>query len=483
MYAYYTRYNAIVTHAGGAMGNFVSASELKTQNEYIKKTAALIGGTGKRAFVFTLGCQQNEADSEKIVGMLTQMGYTMTDNEEIADVLIVNTCAIREHAEKRALSIVGRFKHYKAKNPDVIIGVCGCMTAQEHRREHFKRSYHYVNFTFGTGALHRLPEFVYNALMGGKRYFDKDAQTPEIAEGIEITRASTYRAWVSIMYGCNNFCTYCIVPYVRGRERSRKKEDVIAEVRDLVSRGYREITLLGQNVNSYGKDLPEKTSISELLHEISKIEGDFWLHLMTSHPKDASSEMIEAIKASPRTSGHFHLPLQSGSDEILTKMNRHYDLEKYLGIIDKLRKNNENITLTTDIIVGFPGESDEDFEKTLDVIKKVRYDSVFSFIYSPRKGTPAASMENQISEEIKHTRYDEFCRVQNGISKEINESLIGKTVRVLVDGKSKSNEQVYTSRTQGNKIVHFECDKDLTGNFINVKITRADTFNLFGEII
>ena len=465
------------------MGSFVSKIELENQNEYIKKTAALISGANKKAFVFTLGCQQNEADSEKIMGMLTQMGYTLTENEEEADILIVNTCAIREHAEKRALSIVGRFKHYKAKNPDIIIGVCGCMTAQEHRREHFKRSYHYVNFTFGTGALHRLPEFVYNSLMGGKRYFDKDAETPEIAENIKIERASTYRAWVSIMYGCNNFCTYCIVPYVRGRERSRKKEDVIAEVKDLVSRGYREITLLGQNVNSYGKDLEEKTNISELLSEISKIEGDFWIHLMTSHPKDASKEMIEAIKSSPRTSGHFHLPLQSGSDEILKKMNRHYDLNKYLGIIKSLRDGNENITLTTDIIVGFPGESENDFEKTLDVIKDVRYDSVFSFIYSPRKGTPAASMENQIPEEIKHTRYDRFCQVQNDISKEINEALIGKVVRVLVDGKSKNNDGAYTSRTQGNKIVHFESDVDYTGNFINVKITRADTFNLFGEII
>ena len=465
------------------MGNFVSREELLRQNEYIKKTAALISGANKKAFVLTLGCQQNEADSEKIMGMLTQMGYTLTEDEQSADILIVNTCAIREHAEKRALSIVGRFKHYKAKNPDIIIGVCGCMTAQEHRREHFKRSYHYVNFTFGTGALHRLPEFVYNSLMGGKRYFDKDAETPEIAENIKIERASTYRAWVSIMYGCNNFCTYCIVPYVRGRERSRKKENVIAEVKDLVSRGYREITLLGQNVNSYGKDLEEKTNISELLAEISKIEGDFWLHLMTSHPKDASKEMIEAVKSSPRTSGHFHLPLQSGSDEILKKMNRHYDLNKYLGIIKSLRDGNENITLTTDIIVGFPGESENDFEKTLDVIKSVRYDSVFSFIYSPRKGTPAASMENQIPEEIKHTRYDRFCQVQNDISKEINEALIGKVVRVLVDGKSKNNETAYTSRTQGNKIVHFESDVDYTGNFINVKITRADTFNLFGEII
>ena len=468
-------------HGRGLM-SFVEIGEMKKQNEYISLVKSRVLGTNKKAFVYTLGCQQNEADSEKIAGMLVSMGYTMTENEQEADILIVNTCAIREHAERRALSIIGRFKHYKAKNPDIIIGVCGCMTAQEHRREHFKRSYHYVNFTFGTGALHRLPEFVYNALAGGKRYFDIDKTTPEIAEGLPSNRASTYRAWVSIMYGCNNFCTYCIVPYVRGRERSREKEDILNEIKDLVARGYREITLLGQNVNSYGKDLVNKTSIAELLEDISKIEGDFWLHLMTSHPKDASDEMIEAIKKSPRTSGHFHLPLQSGSDEILKRMNRHYDLSKYLSIIDKLRDGNENITLTTDIIVGFPGESEEDFKKTIDVINKVKYDSVFSFIYSPRKGTPAAEMENQIPEEIKHRRYDEFCEVQNNISKEINEKMVGTVVKALVDGKSKNNTLAYTARTQGNKIVHFESDTDHTGHFVNIKITKADTFNLFGEL-
>ncbi len=465
------------------MDSFVSLSDMETQREYISKINLLLNNKNKRAFIYTLGCQQNEADSEKLASLLTQMGYTMTEDEKEADILLVNTCAIREHAEKRALSIIGRFKHYKAENPDIIIGVCGCMSAQEHRMNHLKHSYHYVDFTFGTGDLHRLPELVFNALNKGKRTFYLDSDKPQIAEGIEPLRTSNYRAWVSIMYGCNNFCTYCIVPYVRGRERSRKMADILCEVKDLVARGYKDITLLGQNVNSYGKDLEDKTTIANLLFEISKIEGDFWLHLMTSHPRDASYEMVAEIKKTPRTSGHFHLPLQSGSDEILKRMNRHYDLNRYLSIIDELRKDNENITLTTDIIVGFPGETDEDFEKTIEVIKRVRYDSIFSFIYSPRKGTPAASMENQIPEELQHQRYERLCNVQNDISKEINEALIGKTVRVLVDGKSKSNENMYTSRTQGNKIVHFESDKDLTGSFTNVKITRADTFNLFGEII
>ena len=465
------------------MASFVDVGEIKKQSEYMEKVKLLVGGKGMKAFVYTLGCQQNEADSEKIMGTLQKMGYQITEDEKNADLLMVNTCAIREHAEKRALSIVGRFKHYKAQNPDAIIGVCGCMTAQEHQREKFKHSYHYVDFTFGTGALHRLPEFVYNALNKKKRYFDVDKTTPEIAEGIESLRQSPYRAWVSIMYGCNNFCTYCIVPYVRGRERSRKMDDILCEIKDLVKKGYKDITLLGQNVNSYGKDLDEKTSIATLLLEISKIEGDFWIHLMTSHPKDASDEMIEAIKSSERTSGHFHLPLQSGSDEILKKMNRHYNLERYLSIIEKLRENNENITLTTDLIVGFPGESEDDFNKTLEVIKKVKYDSLFSFIYSKRKGTPAASMENQISSEEQHRRYNILCDVQNEISKEINESYIGTTQKVLVDGKSKNNDSVYTSRTQGNKIVHFESEEDYKGQFKTVKITRADTFALYGEII
>ena len=465
------------------MASFVDLAEMKKQSEYVEKIKLLVVGKGLKAFVYTLGCQQNEADSEKIMGTLQKMGYQITENEKEADILMVNTCAIRDHAEKRALSIIGRFKHYKAERPDIVIGVCGCMSAQEHQREKLKHSYHYVDFTFGTGALHRLPEFVYNALNKKKRYFDIDLATPEIAEGIESLRQSPYRAWVSIMYGCNNFCTYCIVPYVRGRERSRKMDDILSEIKDLVKKGYKDITLLGQNVNSYGKDLEDKTNIATLLSEISKIEGDFWIHLMTSHPKDASGEMIEAIKSSPRTSGHFHLPLQSGSDEILKKMNRHYDLERYLSIIEKLRENNEKITLTTDLIVGFPGESEEDFNKTLEVVKKVKYDSVFSFIYSPRKGTPAAAMENQIPDAEQHRRYDILCDVQNEISKEINESYIGTTQKVLVDGKSKNNEGVYTSRTQGNKIVHFECENDYTGKFKTVKITRADTFAMYGEII
>lgn len=463
--------------------SFVSIGEMKKQRLFIDNVRTQIEGKGLKACVFTLGCQQNEADSERMRGILKSLGYEITYKEDEADLLLVNTCAIREHAERRALSIVGRYKHYKTKNPDLIIGVCGCMTAQEHRIEHFKHSYPYVDFVFGTGTMYRLPEYVSNALNKGKRLFAIDPQTPEIAEGLPVVRESGYKAWVSIMYGCNNFCTYCIVPYVRGRERSRKMTDILEEIKELAKEGYHDITLLGQNVNSYGKDLEDKPTIADLLNEIGKIEGDFLIHLMTSHPKDASDEMIEALKNNKHCANCFHLPLQSGSDAILKKMNRHYDTEKYLSIIDKLRRDREDMVLTTDIIVGFPGETDEDFEKTIEIIKKVKYDSIFSFIYSRRKGTPADKMEDHISEEIKHIRYDRLCQVQNEIAHELNAKYLDKTVRVLVDGKSKNNESVFTSRTEGGKIVHFECDKDYTGQFIKLKITRTDTFALYGEII
>lgn len=462
--------------------NLVSAQEMSVQLEYTKKVRELVRDKGLRAFVYTLGCQQNEADSEKIRGIFVSMGYTLTDDETVADLIMVNTCAIREHAEKRALSVIGRYKHNKVRNPDTVIGVCGCMPAQEHRCEQLKHSYHYVDFVFGTGSLHRIPEFVYNALTKGKRLFVRDTEKPQIAEGVPVIRENNHKAWVSIMYGCNNFCTYCIVPYVRGRERSRSPEDVISEVKALARLGYRDITLLGQNVNSYGKDLEGKPSIAYLLREISKIDGDFWIHLMTSHPKDASSDLISAISESDKIANHFHLPLQSGSDSILKRMNRHYDIEKYLSIVEELREKNEDIVLSTDIIVGFPGESDEDFEKTLEILKRVRYDLVYSFIFSARKGTPAYSMENQVPEEVKKSRFERLNELQNEIAKAKNDEMLGKVYRVLVDGKSKNNDSIYTSRTEGNKIVHFSSDVDYTGSFVNVKITRAETFNLYGEI-
>ena len=438
-------------------------------------------GKDFKAHIITLGCQQNEADSERISGALVSLGYTVTDDDASADLIIINTCAIREHAERRALSFIGRYKHNKTKNPDMVIGVCGCMMAQKHRMDQVIR-FPYVDFAFGTGSMHRLPEFVYTALTKGKRKFIPDPDKMQICEGIPVLRKSGYKAWVSIMYGCNNFCTYCIVPYVRGRERSRMPKDIIAEVKELIENGYKDITLLGQNVNSYGKDLDGKPTVAYLINEISKLDGDFWLHLMTSHPKDATSEMIDAISNSKYCANCFHLPLQSGSDAILKKMNRHYDIERYLSVVSELKEKCKDITLTTDIIVGFPGETEEDFQKTLDVVSKVRYDSIYTFIYSPRKGTPAAVMEEQIPEEIQKERFNRLVDLQNSISKDFNDSMVEKTVKVLVDGKSKNNENVYMSRTENNRIVHFESDKDYTGQFINIKITRGDTFALYGEI-
>lgn len=475
-------YKYIIIRVRKMLENFVSAKELEAQACYADGVRKLVSGKGYTAFVITLGCQQNEADSERIRGILSSLGYNITQDEKIADIIIVNTCAIREHAEKRALSIIGRYKHNKSANPDTVIGVCGCMPAQPHRAEQLKHSYHYVDFVFGTGSLHRLPEFVFNALNKGKRAFVPDEQRPRIAEGLPVVRESAHKAWVSIMYGCNNFCTYCIVPYVRGRERSRLPEAVIDEVRGLVAQGYKDITLLGQNVNSYGKELEGGYNISYLLREIAKIDGEFWLHLMTSHPKDVSPELIEALGASKNIANCFHLPLQSGSSEVLKRMNRHYDIDRYMSIIDGLKAKSPDIVLTTDIIVGFPGETDEDFEKTLDIVRRVKYDSVYTFIFSPRKGTPAYEMQDQIPEQIKKARFDRLNEVQNEISRAKNEAMIGKTIKVLVDGKSKSNDQIYTSRTEGNKIVHFEADEDYTGQFIKLKITRADTFALYGEI-
>ncbi len=460
---------------------FVSLEEIAKQKKYADAVRALTDGKGFKAYIITLGCQQNEADSERISGALTSLGYTVTDDDASADIIIINTCAIREHAERRALSFIGRYKHNKAKNPDMVLGVCGCMMAQKHRMEQVIR-FPYVDFAFGTGSMHRLPEFVYTALTRGKRKFIPDPDKMQICEDIPVLRKSGYKAWVSIMYGCNNFCTYCIVPYVRGRERSRLPEDIIAEVRELVENGYKDITLLGQNVNSYGKDLDGKPTVAYLINEISKLDGDFWLHLMTSHPKDATSEMIDALASSKYCANCFHLPLQSGSDAVLKKMNRHYNIERYLSVVSELKEKCKGITLTTDIIVGFPGETEEDFQKTLDVVSRVRYDSIYTFIYSPRKGTPAAEMEAQIPEDVQKERFNRLVDLQNSISKDFNDSMVGKTVKVLVDGKSKNNESVYMSRTENNRIVHFESDKDYTGQFINIKITRGDTFALYGEI-
>jgi len=455
--------------------------ENKTYNDgYINEVKNILEGQYRKACVITLGCQQNEADSEKIRALAVMMGYSLTDNPEIADFIVVNTCAVRRHAELKALSIVGNFKQYKSEKPWLIVGVCGCMAAEPHMAETIKKSYHHVTFTLEPSMLHKIPELVYTSLTRKRRSFVYGAGETEIIEGIDNVRTSGHKAWVSIMYGCNNFCSYCIVPYVRGRERSRRSEDIIAECRELVDKGYKEITLLGQNVNSYKSDL----SFARLLEKIALIDGDFVIRFMTSHPKDASDELIEVFgKYSGKIAPAFHLPLQSGSDAILKEMNRTYDIKRYLSIVDKIRRLVPDVALSTDIIIGFPGETDEDFNSTMDILKRVRFDMVFSFNYSKREGTRAAAMENQVSDDVKKHRMTELLNVQSAISKEINDKYLGRVERVIVDSVDKSNgRDVYSARTLTNKLVHFESDKNMIGEFINVKITKIGAFDLFAEV-
>ncbi len=456
------------------------------QLKYIEKVkndndaVAAERGERRRAYVVTFGCQQNEADGERMKGLSLSMGYDLTDEPSEASLILVNTCAIREHAEKRALSIIGQYKHLKQKNRELIIGVCGCMVTQEHRENEIKHSYPYVDFIVGTSAFHRIPELVYERRAKDRRLFYREDEYA-VVEGIPVKRESTYRAWVSIMYGCNNFCSYCIVPYVRGRERSRQKEEILREVEELVKTGYKDITLLGQNVNSYGKDLKADYDFADLLAELDKIEGDYTLHFMTSHPKDATKKLIDVMSCGTHIAKHFHLPMQSGSDKVLSAMNRRYDFEKYIGIVDYIREKMPTATLSSDIIVGFPGESEEDFEATLEALRRARFDMIYSFIYSPRKGTPAAEMDTQIPDKVKSERFDRLLETQNEIALKANKALEGQILRVLCDGRSKNNSEIFTGRTEGNKIVFFDGLDSDEGKFIDILIERGETFALWGR--
>lgn len=454
---------------------------------YIEKNRDILrhltqkAGRSMRFFVLTFGCQQNVADSEKLSGMALEMGYEPAGSEKDADLILVNTCAIREHAENKALSTIGQFKHLKEQNPLLVLGVCGCMPAEPHRREQLKKSYPYVNFILSTSQLYRLPEYLFEALSAGRRVF-RAQEEMSLFEDVPISRASDYRAFVSIMYGCNNFCTYCVVPYVRGRERSREPEAVIAEVKALVEKGYRDITLLGQNVNSYRRGATDGYEFPDLLRDLDRIEGDFLLRFMTSHPKDATRKLVDVMAGGQHIAHAFHLPLQSGSDRILSEMNRHYDRAAYLSVLSYLREKMPDAAVTSDIIVGFPGETEEDFEETLEMLRRCRFDMVYSFIYSPRKGTPAAQMENQIPREVQNSRYDRLLALQDEIAGEVNRAAVGSVRRVLCDGVSKNDPGVFTGRDEQNKIVFFREDAN-PGEFIRVKITRSEPFALWGNRI
>jgi tRNA-2-methylthio-N6-dimethylallyladenosine synthase len=432
-----------------------------------------------KAFVHTFGCQQNVNDGEKIKGVLQYVGYDLTDDAEKADFILYNTCAVREHAELKVFGYVGKLKKLKEKNENLIIAVCGCMTEQEHIKEKFKKSYPYVSLVFGTRLIHRLPEFIYRYFTTGKRVYELKAEDT-ITENLPIHRDKGFKAWLPIMYGCNNFCTYCIVPYVRGRERSRKVDDILKEATDLVNAGYKDITLLGQNVNSY--DSGEGVNFAGLLEKINNIDGDFIIRFMTSHPKDCSKELIDTVAKCDKVAKHIHLPVQSGNNNTLKRMNRKYTRESYLSLAKYAKSKIENLSMTSDIIVGFPGETYEEFKDTLSLVKEVGYSSLFTFIYSKRNGTPAAQMDDPIPHEEKTKWFEELLSVQNEKSSEYTESLEGKIFRVLVDERNDKNGLLH-ARTDGNIIVELQGDDSLIGQFIYVKIIKALTWIVKGEIV
>lgn len=461
----------------------VTPQELEQQAHYAQQVLAwnrafeTKTGHKRRVQVITFGCQQNEADAERLLGMAQSMGYDQTTESDQADLILINTCAVRQHAELRALSITGQYKHLKAKNPDLLIGICGCMVSQQTRSDEIKMKYPYVNFSFGTEYLYRLPEILHTALTTQKRRFYLNTGCGNLAEGLPVERHSRISAWVSIMYGCNNFCSYCVVPYVRGRERSRAAEDIVQEVRGLVEVGYREITLLGQNVNSYGKDRAGSPDFPTLLEMLCAIEGDFTLRFMTSHPKDASDKLLNVMAREPKIARQFHLPLQSGSDRVLAAMNRKYTAESYLSLLKRMRTLMPDITVSSDMIVGYPTETEEDFAQTLEVLREAEFDMIFSFIFSPRPGTPAAKLP-QLPDEVTHARFSRLLEVQNEISLRKNRAWIGKTCRVLVTGESKNDARFDSARTDGGKLVLLPACKEKRGTFCTVCITDADTFSL-----
>ncbi|MBR5539835.1 MAG: tRNA (N6-isopentenyl adenosine(37)-C2)-methylthiotransferase MiaB [Clostridia bacterium] len=431
------------------------------------------------AYVRTYGCQQNVADSERMKGLLAQMGFGFTDNPEQADFILFNTCAVREHAEDRVFGNVGALKALKRRNPHLLIALCGCMVQQEHIAQKIYKSYPFVGLVFGTHVQYRLPELMAGVLLGKRRKVEIPACDGVIAEGIPVVRDGGFKAFVSIMYGCNNFCTYCIVPYVRGRERSREPTAILKEVQELAEQGYKDITLLGQNVNSYGKGEAHGVTFPELLRRINAIPGDFVIRFMTSHPKDATRELFDTIAECEKVPRHFHLPFQSGSNRILKEMNRRYTREQYLDLIAYAKKVVPGITFTSDVIVGFPGEQREDFEQTLSLIREVGFASLFTFIFSPRAGTPAAKMEDPIASEVKSAWFSEMTALQEKLSGERLKAVVGTTQRALLEAQAGA---FLEARLPDNSIVRVQGDSRRVGEFVNVRITGARSYILTGEI-
>ena len=466
----------------------IPTTEPERQYYYIEKAKEYVQAASQKAgrdltfCVTTFGCQMNARDSEKLVGILEEIGYKEETNEEKADFVIYNTCTVRENANLRVYGRLGQLKRVKKNNPHMMIGLCGCMMQEPHVVEKLKKSYKFVDVIFGTHNIYKFAELIARRFENGEMVIDIWKDTDKIVEDLPSERKFSFKSGVNIMFGCNNFCSYCIVPYVRGRERSRNPKDIIREIETLVADGVVEVMLLGQNVNSYGKTLEEPMTFAQLLVEIEKIEGLERIRFMTSHPKDLSDELIEVMKNSKKICKHLHLPVQSGSTEILKEMNRRYTKEQYLGLVQKIKTAIPDISLTTDIIVGFPGETEEDFLETMDVVKKVRYDSAFTFIYSKRTGTPAAAMENQVPEDIVKDRFDRLLKEVQDISSEVCRVHEGTTQPVLVESLNDHDDTLVTGRMSNNLLVHFPAGEELIGKIVNVKLLECKGFYYLGEL-
>ncbi len=462
----------------------VPHEEIERQRGFCQKAEVLLKerfGRDPVAFVHSYGCQQNVSDGERIKGMLAEMGFCFAAEPDDADLVLFNTCAVRGHAEDRVFGNVGAMKALKRRRPQAIIGLCGCMVQQEHVAEKIRASYPYVNLLFGTHAIHRLPELIYELITKNRRVFERPESDGFIAEDIPVRRDGSFKGWLPIMYGCNNFCTYCIVPYVRGRERSREPEDILREAKEMIAAGFKDITLLGQNVNSYGKGAKHGVSFAKLLRMINDLDGDFQIRFMTSHPKDCTLELLDAMRDCSKVCKHLHLPFQSGNDRVLKAMNRRYDREHYLSLIKAARERMPEISLTSDVIVGFPGETYEEFLDTVSLIKEVGFTSLFTFIYSPREGTPAAKLDDPVTHAEKARWLGELLKVQEGIAAERTAASLGRTYRVLCE--EHHDDGTVFGRTEANIGITFPADGSVVGRFAQVRVTKALNWVLEGEAV